>query len=201
MNDDGPTFPEPKPRLKPVPEGGLSFDSEEERWAWWMFEELIGRGAILRIERAPTLELSPTVKLAGKNIFKDHKYTSDFKIIWDLGSPVTKLLTGEPSNTALTEPPVFWRTEDVSMIEVKPCFDAHNKTQLANINLKWVLQRYGILVQLIRTGQGERSFFSASWTPDKFKVTGTGKDRKLNYRIVRSLDELLESLKGLQPRP
>jgi len=165
-----------------------------------MFEELIGIGAIARIERAPTLELSPQFKLAGKVMFMAHVYTSDFKVVWNLDSPATKLLTADLSDK-VSEPPTFWRTGTDSIIEVKPCFDAHNKTQLANINLKWVLQRYGILVQLVRIGQGARSFFSNAWTPDKFRITGTGKDRKLNYKVVRSLAELLESLKPQPPRP
>lgn len=194
MKDDSPIFKETKPKPKPKSESGLVFDSDEERWAWWLLEELVELGSILKVERAPTLELFPPLKLANRSIFLGHSYTADFKITWNTESATTKKLTAEPSDTSLSAPPIFWRTGSESLIEVKPCFDAHNKTQLANINLKWVLQRHGFLVQLIRVGQGERSFFSSAWTPDKFRITGTGKDRKLNYRVVRSLGDLLESL-------
>lgn len=194
MKDDSPVFKDRKPKPKPTPEAGLVFDSDEERWAWWLLEELVEAGAVLKVERAPTLELFPALRLAGKSIFFGHSYTADFKLTWNPASSITRKLTAEPTDVGLSEPPIFWRTGLESMIEVKPCFDAHNKTQLANINLKWVFQRYGLLVQLIRVGQGERSFFGSAWTPDKFKVTGTGKERKLNYRVVRSLGDLLESL-------
>lgn len=195
VNTDSPNFPLQKIKPKPQPENGLEFDSDEERWAWWLFQELLERGALLKVERSPTYELFPQLRLGPKKkeIHKKHSYTADFKLTWNLDNPLTGLLTGEPGPDSSV--PVFWRHKDESLIEVKPCFDAHGKTQLANINLKWMYQRFSIIVQLIRTGQGERSFFSDSWTPDKFKLTGTGKERKLNYKVVRSLDDLLETLR------
>lgn len=159
-----------------------------------MFSELLERGILEKIERAPTLELSPRLQLGGKHVFHPHSYTADFMVTWNMGREETHLLTADPDNTP-DSIPIFWRHKNTSYLEVKPCFDAHGKTQLANINLKWVYQRYGILVQLIRTGQGERSFFGTAWTPDKFLVTGTGLSRKLNYKLVRSLDDLLKFLR------
>lgn len=213
---DSPEFKaQPTKRAVAVSEDGLEFDSNEERYAYWLFKGLQELGAVREILRPAPIELFPglsisqrrgvkVVRLHDKELLKPHHYTPDLEVVWEPAHPAARVLvadpypaisTGQHRVSAFDALPPFWRSGDRSLFEVKPMHDVQNKTQFASVNIKWVYQRTRQLVQLLKVGNARGCCFAKLWTPERFRFTDvTGQPRRLRYSPVRTLREYLDSL-------
>lgn len=192
------------------------FDSDEELWFSWYLEELRLRGLVDKWERAKSFQLSDAVRMTfikpatGKHkkerhVEKDwvsgHVYTPDFKIWWrpsacDAG--LVQCWQFEPAK--LREDVPFIANIDpslpemTSLIEVKPMFDAHGKTQWSSMQIKWVMAKFNLHVQMVKIGTKPKCLFDRTFTPQRFLLTDkTLKPRALKYN-PKSADEYLNSL-------
>lgn len=184
---------------------GIAIDSDEE-WMMLMWaEEMIERGLLESVERAEPFLLSSaitntykeTVELKTKTkevekkqkLLEEHVYTPEFKIIpteegykklvynpmLQGGRKNTKLFIGDQMNGIY--------------IEIKPEWDQNNMERLFKINQKWVADKYGIIVNLIKPIQ----LYEKTFVPDKYLITSTGKKRTIHIPI-RSIDQYIETL-------
>ncbi len=168
---------------------GIMCDSYEEVYMLMYLYELKEKGLISEIERAPSFELSPEVAdtyeeiiqlktktktVQKKNIIlRKHIYTPEFKV--------------KVNNLKL-----FYHTEDIAYIEVKPIYDQNNMTRLFKINQKWMFQKFGIIVNLVTP----ETLFQQTFTPKDYLKTPTGKKRKIKWEIKTINDWLYEQGQG-----
>lgn len=67
-----------------------------------------------------------------------------------------------------------------ALIEVKPRFDANSMTRLFKNNQKFLYDKYGIFVNLVKIPD----IFITTFTPKEYTKTSGGKDKKINYKIT-----------------
>ncbi|XAI97358.1 hypothetical protein [Leptolyngbya phage Lbo-JY46] len=173
--------------------GDIPLDSEHELWICWWLDELKDLGFIKYYTRAEPFSLSHgytnnyVVKMKTKSkpmrqsICGGHVYTPEFRVVWhkkaldkivwlmDSGDKFDKVLIGH----------IAANKELYTIIEVKPEFDYNNMTRLFTINQKWVFDKYGIWVNLIKP----KELFKKTFTPVNFRKTKTGKERKIDWKV------------------
>lgn len=159
----------------------IPYESDEEMYfLLWAFE-LKDKGIISSIDRGESIELfdgykesytkttilktKTKVEEKTKTILNPHIYTPDFKIIW-------------ASN------PIFPEAKkgcNYSLIEVKPDFDQNNMERAFKINQKWVFDKLGIYITLIKPNK----LFAETFTPTRYLITNkSGKGRKIKHKVV-----------------
>lgn len=199
---------EPKAVTKGVYKG-LEYDSLGELAVLqWLFE-LKALGVIKAIKRADSYLLSDTLinnyALQKKsvssipieqNLMRGHSYTPEFEVIWDrkraenlvwiMGTRTKfdKVFIGHTvkDNT----------TELVTVIEVKPSFDQNNMERLFKLNQKWMWDKHGIFVNLVKVND----LFPNTFTPKGFLTTPTGKRRILKWPHV-SVNQYVNRVNGV----
>lgn len=186
---------------------GIDYDSLEElaflQWA----SDLIKAGYIDSIERAESFllcdglvinyaeQLKTKSKPMQQGILHGHSYTPEFRILWTKKGRETfvddvheskkheKLLLGrfrvEESRIA---------TE--TYIEIKPVWDQNNMERLFKVNQKWMWQKHGIFVNLVKCPL----LFAETFTPQEYLITPSGFKRKIKWKI-RSLYQYLNTKK------
>jgi len=196
-----------KPKAKPVT--NPDFDSPEEEWFSWYLEELVQAGLASRWSRAETYDLSPPLvgrylRLKGKgpkakevvvekDILKKHSYTPDFSVWWTEEAYRCGLVQNVSRSEIKDSTPILANPDQMSVFEVKPFFDRHGKTTWATCQIKWLYQLQGTFVQLVKVGSNKTDgIFSKSFTPAKYLLTRTGKDRKLHHDPI-TLQEFLKA--------
>jgi hypothetical protein len=65
-------------------------------------------------------------------------------------------------------------------------FDQNNMERLFKVNQKWMWQKHGIFVNLIKP----QELFQKTFTPAEYLRTPTGKPRKLNFKPRNLFDFL-----------
>lgn len=189
----------------------LYYDSLEERYFFeWCFE-LKDRGYIKDIKRADAFHLSDKVhnnyskqlktksKPMTQTLLEGHVYTPECVItwskkgvdlfVWDINSHLKrdKLFTGYSNHG-----------EDLkSVVEIKPLFDYQNMQRLATLNIKWVYQKYAILVDVIKCP----ILFEKTFTPKAYLKTPTGKTRKKPKWRVILVEEYLKTVNARKTLP
>lgn len=160
-------------------------------YSLWLLKELKVRGVILHYDYEPDgfclsgsfstqkeVLKKDKVRVLKRTLFMSHKYTYDFKIIWN---PDYKgVLFSDISYLELT--PFFIAqyidNQWVSYLEVKGEWDFNNMTRLFILNQKWVFDKFEIYIQLFKP----IDFFKRFFIPDRYKYTDeTEKLRKLNF--------------------
>lgn len=190
----------------------LNFDSQEEKEVYNWIMELYERGIITSFTHQPeSFQLSHKRRVPIKKVMKTktvdsdfhlmngHLYTADFLIHWN-SEYLNKMFYELNMNQVLPainykEMLIACENDDFtgfcSYIEVKPIFDQNNMTRLFKINQKWVLDKYGIFVNMIIPDK----LFEMTFTPGKRLVLEkTGKPRKVNYKNVININEYLSKL-------
>ena len=165
----------------------MNFDSKEELYFSWWLDELIEAGLCVDYMRGVEFELSEPVKrvfekklktktkLVEKHLLGGHIYTPDFAVSMslDMGNRCG-----------------FYCKAGHYFVEVKGDYDSNNMTRLFTINQKWVYDKYGILVNLVKIP----SFFKKTFTPARYLLTDqTMKPRKLKYK-PRTLKQFMEEI-------
>lgn len=151
----------------------MHFDSKEEQWFSWWLDELRGKGFVSEYQRSvsiPLFEANKELKL------RAHEYTPDFLISWSPG--------------AINGLKLDWKKDrpNLSEVEIKPSFDAHNMTRLFKLNQKWVYQKYGIYIELVIP----EKLFEKTFCPDRFKYTDSGKGLRKLKQSYLNIDEYIK---------
>lgn len=180
---------------------GIEWESFEElAFLYWAFE-LKNQGYIKAIRRAESyllcdsmvhdyvVNLKTKSKPASELIMHGHSYTPEFIVEWeDKGK--SKIFDGLHSDnkysTCFRAHASHVRSGFYSYIEIKPMFDQNNMERLFRVNQKWMWQKHGIYVNLIKP----QELFQKTFTPNEYLRTPTGKPRKLNWK-PRSLFDFL----------
>jgi hypothetical protein len=178
----------------------IPIDSSEELYIIWYLETLRNWNYIESYNRAQSYSLSDEVwrdydkqlktkvKVVPEQIIKGHEYTPDLQVIWK--PQALGVFTEELDGRARRNLP-FVSQDLVSIIEVKPSHDFHNMTRAAMINIKWVWEKYGILVNIIKHEQ----LFSKTFTPERYLLTNKSmKPRTIKYKNVRNIKQFIESV-------
>lgn len=154
------------------------FDSSyEEHFASWL-DELQSNGIIRGYTQYPRFYLSKKLHNK-KSILREHTYTADFKILWE-SNVYADLLHSDLR--AYNKTP-FISHNGISYVEIKPDYDFKNMTKLASVNIKWVYEKYGIVVNLIKPIGGVKCLFSTTFSPSSYAFTKRGKPRKTKFSI------------------
>jgi hypothetical protein len=181
---------------------GIEWESFEElSFLYWAFE-LKNHGYIKSIRRSPSFLLSDSMvhdyvvnlktksKPASELVMHGHSYTPEFVIEWDkkafAGIIDLTYQYGKYENRVLLAQ-TFPSQEGVwSYVEIKPMFDQNSMERLFKVNQKWMWQKHGIYVNLIKVGE----LFPKTFTPEEYLRTPTGKPRKLNWKPKSLFDFL-----------
>lgn len=163
---------------------------EEEMFSWWL-DELCKHNFVesytyepepihlsIKVERKVEIPLKTKIKDDTQFVLHPHKYTFDFLIQWReeaLNRFVTIFESTKKNNTSL-----YCDRNLQSYIEIKPGFDYKNMTREVMINIKWVYDKHGIYINLVKPPV----FFKDSFTPMKLLFTKTGKPKKLKHKIL-----------------
>ena len=204
--DDSPAFPTLQKKVKPkVVVDSLTFDSNEELYWYWMLQELQRAGIVSSIVRSETYTLSPAVKIAttkgngkpkDRELLKGHVYTPDLTCTWVWDHPAIPLLVRLPGSIGPLVPFTASISEGedyISVFEVKPVYDQNGKTAFAQVNRKWMYEKYKIFVNLVKIDNSNKSIFAKLWTPRRYLMTNvSGKGRSLHHSII-SLESWLEA--------
>lgn len=182
----------------------IPYDSLEElAFLQWAFE-LKEAGYIKSIERSESFLLSDPMQInyaqqlktkskpMSQHIMAGHSYTPEFRIVWykkALDKIVQPLAHEKFENLFLgvIEDPKPSNMTFRTYVEIKPQFDFHNGTRMFTINQKWMWQRHGIYVNLVKCPE----LFAKTFTPKEYLVTKTGKQRNIKWR-TRSLYNYLK---------
>lgn len=180
---------------------GIEWESFEElAFLYWAYE-LKSQGYIRSIKRSESFLLCDSMvhdfvvnlktksKPASELILHGHSYTPEFIIEWD------KKAMGKVFDLRISQgrhicPILGDHAEFIgfhSYVEIKPMFDQNNMERLFKVNQKWMWQKHGIFVNLIKP----QELFQRTFTPSEYLRTPTGKPRKLNFK-PRSLFDFLK---------
>jgi hypothetical protein len=166
-----------------------NFQSDEEFYMYLYLEELKSRElADYKYQsRSFTLFEGSKHKLKFKKgaiTPRDVSYTADFVITWhpQLRSTLFSLARTNDEKTpfvAVEQNGFFF-----SIIDVKGSFAGKNNTSAVTFPLKqkWMLEKFGIYVQKIIPISKTKGLFVDTFTPVKYLLTPTGKERKLHYK-------------------
>jgi len=141
--------------------------SDEEWYYSWYLDELVNIGIINRymyetntftLSKAksyPLLTIMKTkTKLTERSLLEEHVYTPDFLIEWneEYLNRFYRIINDE---TCTVKCPYFAvrSTKDgkpYTFIEVKGDFDRNNMTRLFKITQKWLYDKYGLYVDLLK---------------------------------------------------
>lgn len=193
---------------------GIECDSLEEKYfLMWAFElkeagyiESIGRAeSILTTEgfKISYLEkLKTKEKVKSQTVLSPSEYSPDFKIklpefsrlLWKnyrwspYSSKITQLFI--EANLGLPNKNYSIKTEkDTVLIEIKNTYDQNNMTRLFVLNQKFILDKYGIYINLIKIPD----LFEKTFLPKEYLKTPSGKDKKINFSYVL-IEEYLKNL-------
>ncbi len=160
------------------------FASDEEWYISWWLTELQAEGYIQLIEYQPgSFELYEGKyneyvvpmkrvedKIEHQALLQPHIYTCDVRVVWtDKAEDIFYWHEGM-YGTKKPKHLFYSGLEHEGMVtyfEVKAEFDRNNMNRLAGINIKWVQQKYGVIVEMIKPN----TLFKNTFTPDRFLLT------------------------------
>ena len=150
--------------------------------------------------------IKPMKRVADKEVYqtvlREHIYTPDALIIWNKKAEGVFYIT-QDSNCKILPHHLFanyqgYRNRDVyaTTVELKPSFDHQNMTRLASLNIKWVYDKHGHIVEMVKLPD----FFKKTFTPDRYLLTDkTYEPRKLKYKPKTFVGFISELQKQAKP--
>jgi hypothetical protein len=187
-------------------------DSDEEKYFIAWMDELIEAGYIDRyIHHPPPYFLSEAktysvaiprktmaAKIETRSLINAHEYTTDFIIYWT--SKAYGIMIEDRKSVVNNKNVPFLANYDhktdeyYTVMEVKADFDQNNMTRLFVINQKWVLDSYGIYIELCKIPH----LFKKTFTPNKYLYTEKKHQlRKLRFKPL-SLSSYLKLITNEQ---
>lgn len=173
-------------------------DSDEEVYFIWWMEELYQAGYITKYERAETYELSPSIKRpyseqlktkmkhGQQHVMHGAEYTPDFKIHWTekaMDVFVTIFSHHKKKQT------IFYCDHYLcSIIEIKGMFDRNNMIRLVTTNIKWLYDKQGVFVHLVKMPK----LFKDTFTPKRYLKTNKSQTSRTIKWSVKNLEEYEE---------
>lgn len=155
-------------------------DSDEELWFCWYLQELKEAGIILDADvNRRAISLSNKVEHTFQRIKKKglkreieflmhpHEYTPDFNVQFNMQYRDVfygVFVMGRKFPAQKIPFLSFSPGQHAAIIEVKPSFDQNNMTRLVRTNLKWVFDKYGIYIELVKVPE----IFKDTFTPQKY---------------------------------
>jgi len=182
------------------------FDSKEELYFSWYLNQLRNQGYIDSWDKFENVNdpyplteglvwdyVKPMKRVEDKQleqvILAPSSYTPDFKIWWNpkaRGIFVTDLNIGSTEKIATP----FISQDSISIIETKGNHDNNNMTRLAINNIKFVYQKFGVFINMVKVP----TIFKNTFTPDRYLLTDkTLKPRTLHYG-PRTLSEFTNKI-------
>lgn len=190
-------------------------DSDEEVYFYWWCLELASMGLITFTPKVQGFLLSKPLNYTRIKVMKrvedkkydvsfirEHVYTPDFLIKWDFDVSKHKLFSnyvffdGKECKSSFNAPFVIQEPNENydfyrSWFEVKSPFDFQNMTRLATINQKWVYDKFGEIINIVKVGATKGSLFDKTFTPDKFNSCNkSNKARTIKFNIKNLMDYL-----------
>jgi hypothetical protein len=181
--------------------------SDEEWYFSFWLDELVSIGIVKRymyesntftLSKAKTyphlLIMKTKTKLTEKSLLEGHEYTPDWCIEWseEYLNRFYRIINDE---TCTVKCPFFAirSTKDgkpYTFIETKGSYDANNMIRLFRITQKWLYDKYGLYVELLKIPD----LFKKTWVPDKYRYTNkTMQPRTINFKAI-TLNEYLIKL-------
>lgn len=182
------------------------FQSKEELYFSWYCNDLFNAGYIKGFTPQPQTfklfeakgithiqKLKTKDKIRELSLIQAHEYTPDFMLHWTKKAkgifyrPIESdndddyyYHPGEiPFLSSPTEP-------TCSHIEIKPDFNFQNKTDKASISVKWVYDKYGIFVDIVKINQ----LFKNTFVPERYFLTDKGgQQRQISKYTPKKLSE------------
>jgi hypothetical protein len=184
----------------------MEIDSKEELYFSYWCEELEQAGYIKTWGKAKTYTLGEKIvnkyteqlktktKEKEQTILNSCEYTPDFEIHWNTEAYqifVDNLVYDNMKvNTDLILCNGFSGT---SIIEIKANFDSNNMTRLNTINRKWMMQKYGLYVNLVKVPD----IFKDMFTPQRYLLTDSGKQSRLIHFKTKTLEEYVREKENI----
>jgi hypothetical protein len=181
--------------------------SDEEWMFSWYLDELVSIGIVNRymyesntftLSKAKTYPLlvimKTKTKLIQKSLLEEDTYTPDWLIEWN-EKYLNKFFRIINDETCTVKCPFFAirSTKDnkaYTFIETKGDFDRNNMSRLFKITQKWLYDKYGLYVELLKLP----SLFKRTWTPNRYlKTNSTNQPRSINFKTI-TLNEYLMKL-------
>jgi len=181
-----------------------NMDSNEEQFFCWWLDELVEAGYVIDYTDAKTYLLAPKLDyqyleqkktkstLKEQSLMQQHVYTPDFDIRWNksalgifINPPITALELNDNStvcrNTILNklDKDLFIKCGESMLVEIKGTFNRFGGEKENSINRKWLFQKHGIYTNLVKVPD----IFAKTFTPQKFLLTKTGKQRTIHFKI------------------
>lgn len=193
---------------------GQIFDSKDEMYMYWYFQELKDAGYIKGFIYEPkTYELGSgeerkrvvsyeqkktkvSIKESYPMLLREHNYTPDFGVLWEEKAK-DLFYCHHTEVISLTIPFTIFGNMPRSVLEVKPDLRSskHKGSRPKTaVSMKWLLEKYNIFTEEIFY---EEIFFR-TFTPKRFLLTDAKKGkRKLNQRRVRTLEDYVKIRKKI----
>lgn len=161
-----------------------NFDSQEELHFSWYLNELRNQGYIDSWDKFENVNesypltegmvhkyIKPMKRVEDKHleqvILAPSSYTPDFKIWWNTkahGIFVTDINIVSNKDKIITP---FICQDNISIIETKGTFDNNNMTRLANNNIKFVYEKFGVYINMVKVP----TIFKNTFTPGRYLLT------------------------------
>lgn len=182
-----------------------SLKSEEEKIFNWYLSELKDKGYILnynyesntydlgdKIELNWNQQLKTKTKSVTSHLLYSCEYTPDFIIEW---APKAEGIFYMKEGGTYKERCYFVANAgkpDFSIVDVKGTFKSAVQSTAMTFpdRQKWMYYRHRLYVQKVMPLHKKSSPFAKTFTPEKFLLTKTGKERKIHWD-VKSLDDFL----------
>lgn len=175
-----------------------NIDSDEEKWFSWWLDELIEAGYVIDYTDAKTYTLSEKLEISyieqkktkatvkTQSLVLPHVYTPDFEIKWHV-SALNIFINSKVTTDVLQkklDKNLFIKFGDAMLVETKGGYSKFGGLKENAINRKWLYDKYGLYVNLVKIPD----LFKDTFTPKKFLLTPTGKQRLIHFK-VKSLEE------------
>jgi hypothetical protein len=196
----------PKRESKKATKGvlnGIDYDSLEEMYVLqWLFE-LKNAGYIISIQRSESFLLCDSVvnnyaeqlktssRPKTQTLLHGHSYTPEFIVEWNFNKSKDKFTHLFSSGKKVENVFIAGHHNSlnpVTYIEVKPMFDQNNMERLFKLNQKWMWDKHGIFVNLVKVNE----LFPKTFTPRAYLTTPSGRPRMLKWK-EKSLFQFLNN--------
>lgn len=179
----------------------MIIQSDEELYYTWYLKELEEAGYINswgnaisyplgdKLTHVYEKQMKTKVKEESQTILDGSEYTPDFQINWTTkaeGIFYNRIVENKKIDLKLMIADTLLH---FSIIEIKPSYDQNNMTRLNTLNRKWMLQRYGIFVNLVKVPD----IFKTTFTPTRYLSTNTGKQQRVIHFETRTLEEYVRT--------
>lgn len=182
-----------------------NYRSDEEKYFSWWLDELEEAGYISGYDyENKNWNLSESVNVIftkilktkerkeEKNILDRHSYGCDFTI--DFEEKSRGYFFSNINQESYIKANFIYGHKLLGFVEVKAIFDRNNMTRLFSISRKWVWDKHGDFINLVKISNTKNSFFSKTFTPKRFLLTDkTSKPRSLKYEPI-TLEDYVKSI-------